>query len=625
MFSRLIYCLLLWMCLLPAMAAEPALSFETAYLYDPTERLQIEDLPGQEMKPYQGDLRLGFLPGPVWIRITTQVRPHAGGANDLAPVLRVSPYGLDRVELHEWVQGQWKQQVSGDMQALPDDPICPDDRHCLRLQASWSEPQTVYVRVQNHGLLFVQAQVVAAQDLTLLVAKRTTNLTTSLALAAGLLLVGIALLMVDGSKLLLMYCGFQSTVILFFIASTGQLFRWLPQLTPLAANLTLDVLTVARVAMTILLGWAVMAPHHPSKGYQRGIQLLLVLCGVNLLSAIAGMGQLTLKLNILVFALNPLVQLWGVVNCHHLGLTRRRILLLGYGAYLVVFTMGAATAFGGMDFPLQTNWVAQLSELRLNGAGIWVVFFMLIIYEQRTRQREEQAEIDHLRDKAQQAKYSDERLTERRALIDMLTHELKNPLGTVKFALASLQRNLMPQDAALQRVQHIDDSINRMDALIEHVANANKIDSNYEVKNVVRVDAQEFLEGIAAEYAQGERFSFDIQAQAWFTADPHLLAVILENLMQNAYKYGLADQAIHIRVAMTSQGTDFEISNPVAPDRMPDAQHLFDRYYRHENVQDQPGMGIGLSLVQSSAEKMKATISYQQRAMHAVFTVRFKQ
>ena len=288
-------------------------------------------------------------------------------------------------------------------------------------------------------------------------------------------------------------------------------------------------------------------------------------------------------------------------------------------------TMGALTAFGGMDFPLQINWVAQLSELRLNGAGIWVVFFMLVIYEQRTRQREERTEINNLRNKAQQAKYSDERLTERRALIDMLTHELKNPLGTVKFALASLQRHLMPQDAALQRVQHIDDSINRMDALIEHVAKANKIDSSYEVKKAVRVDAQEFLEGIAAEYAHGERFLFDIQAQAWFTADPHLLAVILENLMQNAYKYGAADKPIYIRVVMTSNGTEFEISNPVEPDRMPDAQHLFDRYYRHENVQDQPGMGIGLSLVQSCAQKMEAVISYEQRDMNAVFTVRLNQ
>jgi signal transduction histidine kinase len=623
MIFRFFYCLLLGMCLLPAMAAEPALSFETAYLYDPTEHLQIGDLPAQDMKPYQGDLRLGFRRGAVWIRITTQAGPAATGANDLPPVLRVGPYVLDRVELHEWVEGQWQQQVTGDMQPSAKSATCPDDHHCLRLHSPASKPQTVYVRVQNHSLLFVQTQIVAAQDLTTVVAQRITNLTLSLAMAAGLLLVGVAWLVMDGSRLLLMYCGFQSTVVLFFAASTGLLFPQSPHLTPFTANWILDVLTVTRVAVTILLGWVVMASHRPSQGYKRSIQLLLVFCMVNLLLAMAGMGQLALKLNIAVFALNPLIQLWGVMNCHHLGVTRKRILLLGYTTYVVIFTMGAGTAFGGMDSPLQLSWIAQFSELHLNGMGIGLVFSMLVIYEQRTRQREKQAELDKLRNEAQQAKYSGERLTERRTLIDMLTHELKNPLGTMKFALASLQRNLMQQDAALQRVQHIDDSINRMDALIEHVAKANRIDSSYEVKKAVRVDAQEFLEGIAAEYAHAERFTLHIQAQAWFTADPYLLAVMLENLMQNAYKYGLADKPIQLRVEMTSNGTEFEISNPVAPDRMPDGQHLFDRYYRHENVQDHPGMGIGLSLVQSSAEKMKATISYQQRGMHAVFTVRF--
>ena len=199
------------------------------------------------------------------------------------------------------------------------------------------------------------------------------------------------------------------------------------------------------------------------------------------------------------------------------------------------------------------------------------------------------------------------------------------PNWVVPMRASRISDNWVKVPITLQRVQHIDDSINRMDALIEHVAKANKIDSSYEVKKAVRVDAQEFLEGIAAEFLQAERFIFQIQAQAWFTADPHLLAVILENLMQNAYKYGVSDKPIHIQVRMTASGTEFEISNPVAPDRMPDAQHLFDRYYRHENVQDQPGMGIGLSLVKSCAEKMEATISYQQRGVDAVFTVRFKQ
>lgn len=630
MIFRFVYRLLLGMCLLPALAAAQALSYETAYLLDPTERLQVDEVRAQTMAPYQGDLRLGFRRGAAWIRITTHAEPASAPPDAPAPVLRVGPLVLDRLEVHEWVEGQWQTQVAGDMQPHTPQTLqtlqtqCPDDRYCLRLHHPASEPQTVYLRVQNHGLLFVQTQLVAPQDLAEVVAQRTATLTISLSVAASLLLLGLALLALDGSRLLLAYCAFQATVFVFFLASNGLLFRWLPHLEPLAENLLLDALTVLRVAMTILLGWAVMAPHQPSRGYRRGIQALLGLCALNLLLLLPMLEYQVLVFNLVVFALNPLVQLWGALTCRPLGLVRRRILLLGYGVYVLVFAVGAWTAFGGMDAPLQNNEFAQFSEFRLNGTGIWLVFFMLVIYEQRTRQSEKQNELAQLRNEAHLAQYAQERLSERRALIDMLTHELKNPLGTVKFALASLRRNLATQDASQQRVQHIDDSINRMDALIEHVAKANKIDASYEVKNSARVDAQEFLEGIAAEYAHPERFVLHIRPQARFNADPHLLAITLENLMQNAYRYGLAHEPIHIRVEMTAQASVFEISNPVAPERMPDAAHLFDRYYRHVNVQDQPGMGIGLSLVQSCAQKMQATVSYAQRGGDAVFTVRFK-
>jgi len=61
-------------------------------------------------------------------------------------------------------------------------------------------------------------------------------------------------------------------------------------------------------------------------------------------------------------------------------------------------------------------------------------------------------------------------------MINMLTHELKNPLGTIRFAIASLKRNVFADSDSLQRVKRIDDSVERMNELIEHVALSNKID-----------------------------------------------------------------------------------------------------------------------------------------------------
>jgi signal transduction histidine kinase len=60
----------------------------------------------------------------------------------------------------------------------------------------------------------------------------------------------------------------------------------------------------------------------------------------------------------------------------------------------------------------------------------------------------------------------------------------------------------------------------------------------------------------------------------------------------------------------------------VAKENHPDESRLFERYYRHPGFQDSPGMGIGLSLVNSAAEKMGASVSFQTTEQDVVFEVR---
>jgi signal transduction histidine kinase len=61
----------------------------------------------------------------------------------------------------------------------------------------------------------------------------------------------------------------------------------------------------------------------------------------------------------------------------------------------------------------------------------------------------------------------------------------------------------------------------------------------------------------------------------------------------------------------------------VADDHHPDEARLFERYYRHPSFQNSPGMGIGLSLVHSAAQKMGAQVQYQKTDQDVVFEVRF--
>ncbi|KZS01178.1 Uncharacterized protein APZ42_002239 [Daphnia magna] len=148
-----------------------------------------------------------------------------------------------------------------------------------------------------------------------------------------------------------------------------------------------------------------------------------------------------------------------------------------------------------------------------------------------------------------------------------------------------------------------------MDAMIEHVALSNKIERTQARGTEETVSAFELMNVVMQEYRQPERFELHIQEGVTFRAAPHFLALIIENLVSNAVKYA-AEGKIIIRIQdEPDHVTSFCISNRVAEDNHPDEKRLFERYYRHPSFQNSPGMGIGLSLVNSAAQKMGAQVS----------------
>ena len=290
---------------------------------------------------------------------------------------------------------------------------------------------------------------------------------------------------------------------------------------------------------------------------------------------------------------------------------------------MLLMVLGIPYSFGEPDWRDQFNLIQNSGDLRLNGVPIGVVVFWLVAIEKSKRNRQERGERQALQIQAAESRAHQENLQERRELIDMLTHELKTPLSTIKFALASLKRTALAQGESVERVQHIDASVSRMDAMIEHVALSNKIERTDVHGTEETVSALELMNVVMQEYQEPERFELDIQEDVVLRADPHFLALIIENLVSNAVKYA-ADGKIRISIHDESETvTCFRICNRVADDSHPDEARLFERYYRHPSFQNRPGMGIGLSLVHSAAEKMGASVRYQKAEQEVIFEVRF--
>ena len=594
---------------------------ESAYLKDSNGALTVEQVRGASFIPYKGSLGMGFEPGAVWVRLTLAQAREAPDGRATETVLQVGPHHLERIDLFVQTDGQWVQHTRGALFTTAAN-VSPDGMHNFAVALTGTEPTQMFLRMEHTGFQVTQVSVLSRDELPQAMAGRARSITVSMLLALCLLGLGLTFLITDRSLLLLVYCGFQLVVVLFVASLSGLLALALPGASPEVLTGLNRLLFVLRVSMTVLLAWALLRPHKIAPRYLRGIQLLLVVCAVDVLLLFTGEVRLALRSIFVVFTVLPMLQLYGIWTATELPVQQRQILTLGSVLYMTLVLVGVWLNLTDASLLPGVGPVKQVLDLRLNGVAIGVVFFWITMLEHKAQKKKDAQEVESLREQALQSRAQQAELDERSALIDMLTHELKNPLGTVRFALASLKQQAQDHKDWLVRLQSIELSTKRMDELIERVVHFNKMEKVLATSNPTAMDAGELMQDLLQDMSRPEQWQLEVEPGSTFCCDRQLLTVILDNLMTNANKYSEREHPIRLKVSRhDAKLSRVEISNHVDPLSIPEESRLFDRYYRHPQTQNQPGMGLGLSVVKTTAQKISAQVAYRQGEGQVFFTL----
>jgi light-regulated signal transduction histidine kinase (bacteriophytochrome) len=194
-----------------------------------------------------------------------------------------------------------------------------------------------------------------------------------------------------------------------------------------------------------------------------------------------------------------------------------------------------------------------------------------------------------------------------------VSHDLRGPLRSMDgFSLALLEDYGDKLDAegrdALERIRGASQ---RMGGLIDDLLRLSQV-TRAEL-NVTRVDlsaiAHEIAAGIVSEQP-GRTVEWAIQPGLSVRADAPLMRIVMQNLLQNAWKFtGKTDQPV-IRVgALEREGkmSYFVADNGVGFD-MAHAQSLFGAFQRLHHAGDFPGTGIGLAIVQRIIRRHDGTV-----------------
>jgi signal transduction histidine kinase len=215
------------------------------------------------------------------------------------------------------------------------------------------------------------------------------------------------------------------------------------------------------------------------------------------------------------------------------------------------------------------------------------------------------------------------------------SHELRSPIGTLRFASALLDNELVRQDPRrlAKVVSTVKSSTDRLAWLVENLQRIARISDLVDVPSEQLVDLTALAEEVARqleEMATARRVTIRIAPDLpALVADPARLELVLLNLVANAIKYSdpekgesfveVAHARRQVDAALPDQADTFTLSvrdNGLGIAEA-DQPAIFDRFFRAHAHRDQElgvtGTGLGLAIVIDCVQALGGAIRCESR------------
>jgi signal transduction histidine kinase len=205
----------------------------------------------------------------------------------------------------------------------------------------------------------------------------------------------------------------------------------------------------------------------------------------------------------------------------------------------------------------------------------------------------------------------------RQELIANVSHDLRTPLSIMQGYVETL---MMKKDgiSVTDREKYLTivyDSNRKLSVLVEQLFQYAKLEANLITPEKEPFQVAELASDIMMAYqlkAEEKKVRLNIQAPdnlPLVFADISLTERVLQNLLDNAFKFTPAGGAISIHLTETNAGVKVAVTDTGVGISPEDLTHIFERYKQiHPRLAQSKGMGIGLAIVKKILELHQAAI-----------------
>jgi len=167
-------------------------------------------------------------------------------------------------------------------------------------------------------------------------------------------------------------------------------------------------------------------------------------------------------------------------------------------------------------------------------------------------------------------------------LLAAASHELRTPLARIRMAV-----ELMRERADPERKRSLEQDIAELDALIDEILLASRLDA------VSELEARETVDLLALAAEEGARHDVEVSGESMtLRGDARLLRRMIRNLLENARRHGAPP------VTLTVRGNRLFVCDGGIGVPEADRERVFEPFYRGAR-----GSGLGLSIVRQIARR----------------------
>lgn len=223
----------------------------------------------------------------------------------------------------------------------------------------------------------------------------------------------------------------------------------------------------------------------------------------------------------------------------------------------------------------------------------------------------------------------------RKGFVNTMIHELKRPVQTLKMCVAFLNNKRMRKDEQMMD-EVVKDSMFELDnlsAYLVKVREMTRADDEQTPLSVRSFNLSETLEKLlrltVIPADKHVRFETRLTPDPlWITADPVHFTNSISNLVENAIKYSGNEVCIRISASLAEGKLVIQVADNGFGISSQDQLHIFDKFYRSEQMVGRglPGIGLGLSYVKLMVEAHGGTVDVESiLGKGSVFTLEIPQ